>query len=192
MHRLSAVYKPKQSKKSKYVGGFWCKWTTADEVLHWRKCCYGLWTHMLARSNGLKLKSLNNGFVSYKKNQLLASLDVNWWTGVMSITCRLLWCFYQLFGLSFWQHPFTADDRLVSKWCNATFLQIWWRNKHFQQFFLFIELFPQSLDFSCSLVHSETWLYFKCQILVISYDLSHCTAFLLLVGTENYLTLEKV
>ncbi len=25
---------------------------------------------------------------------------------------------------SFWRHPFTAEDPLVSKWCNATFLQI--------------------------------------------------------------------
>ncbi len=41
----------------------------------------------------------------------------------------LLWCFYQLFGLSFWRHPFTAEDPLVNKWYNATFLQIWWRNK---------------------------------------------------------------
>ncbi len=30
--------------------------------------------------------------------------------------------FYQLFGISFWRHPFTAEDPLVSKWCNATFL----------------------------------------------------------------------
>ncbi len=42
----------------------------------------------------------------------------------MWVTCGLLWCFYQLFGLSFWRHPFTAEDPLVSKWCNATFLQI--------------------------------------------------------------------
>ncbi len=28
--------------------------------------------------------------------------------------------FNQLFGLSFWRHPFTAEDSLVSKWCNAT------------------------------------------------------------------------
>ncbi len=39
-------------------------------------------------------------------------------------SCGILWCFYQLFGLSFWRHPFTADDLLVSKWWNATFLQI--------------------------------------------------------------------
>ncbi len=38
--------------------------------------------------------------------------------------CGLLWCFYQLFGLSFWRHPFTAEDPLVSKWWNDTFLQI--------------------------------------------------------------------
>ncbi len=36
----------------------------------------------------------------------------------------LLWCFNELFGLAFWRHPFTADDLLVSKWCNAKFLQI--------------------------------------------------------------------
>ncbi len=61
--------------------------------------------------------------------QLFTSQDINWWTGVLWITCGLLWCFYQLFGLLFWRHPFTAEDPLVSKWCNATFLQTWWRNK---------------------------------------------------------------
>ncbi len=30
------------------------------------------------------------------------------------ITCGLLWCFYQLFGLSFWRHPFTAEHPLMS------------------------------------------------------------------------------
>ncbi len=29
----------------------------------------------------------------------------------------------QLFGLSFWWHPFTAEDPLVSKWRNDEFLQ---------------------------------------------------------------------
>ncbi len=56
--------------------------------------------------------------------QLFTSQDVNWWTGVIWITCGLLWCFYQLFGLSFWRHPFTAEEPSVSKWYNATFLQI--------------------------------------------------------------------
>ncbi len=31
---------------------------------------------------------------------------------------------YQLFGFSFWRHPFTAEDPLVSKWSSAEFLQI--------------------------------------------------------------------
>ncbi len=38
--------------------------------------------------------------------------------------CGLFWCLYQLFELSFWRHPFTAEDPLLSKRCNATFLQI--------------------------------------------------------------------
>ncbi len=42
----------------------------------------------------------------------------------MWITCGLLWCFYQLFWLWFWWHPFTAEDPLVSKWCNSKFFQI--------------------------------------------------------------------
>ncbi len=50
--------------------------------------------------------------------------DIDCWTGVVWIACGLLWCFYQLFGLSFWRHPFTAEDPLVSKWWNAMFL-IW-------------------------------------------------------------------
>ncbi len=45
------------------------------------------------------------------------------------INCGLLWCFYQLFGLSFWRHPFTAEHPLLRHWCSDTFLQTWWRNK---------------------------------------------------------------
>ncbi len=48
------------------------------------------------------------------------------WCGLL---VGLLWCFYQVFRLSFWWHPFTAEDPLLSKWCYDTFLQIWWRNK---------------------------------------------------------------
>ncbi len=55
--------------------------------------------------------------------QLFTSQDVNWWTGVVWITCGSLWWFYQLFGLLFQRHPFTAEDSLVSKQCNAKFLQ---------------------------------------------------------------------
>ncbi len=34
--------------------------------------------------------------------QLLTSQDINWWTGLL--------VFNQLFGLSFWRHPFTTKD----------------------------------------------------------------------------------
>ncbi len=33
--------------------------------------------------------------------------------------------FYQLLARSFSRHPFTAEDPLVSRWSNATFLQIY-------------------------------------------------------------------
>ncbi len=80
---------------------------------------------ILVASRGLKHGLM---FFFFLKNmQILSSQDVNWWTGVVWITCGLLWCFYQLFGLSFWRHPFTAEDPLVSKWWNATVSQIWWR-----------------------------------------------------------------
>ncbi len=51
--------------------------------------------------------------------QLSSSKDINWWTGV-----DYLWCFNQLFGLSFWRHPFTAEHSMLRQWCNASFLQI--------------------------------------------------------------------
>ncbi len=100
--------------------------TTGDGLFHWRKHYYGLWTRILARS---KVKNVSMMDLFLTNMQLFSSQDVNWWTGVVWITCGLLWCFYQLFGLSFWRHPFTAEHPLVSKWWNATFLQTWWRNK---------------------------------------------------------------
>ncbi len=107
---------------NKYVGAFWCERTAGDGHFHWRKCYYGLQKQRVVVKNVLMMD------LFLTNTQLLSSQDVNWWTGVMWITCGLLWCFYQLFGLSFWRHPFTAEDPLVSKWWNAIF-QIWWRNK---------------------------------------------------------------
>ncbi len=57
--------------------------------------------------------------------QFLSSQDINWWTGVvwiivmfLSAVCQThfdgthsLQSCYQLFGLSFWRHPFTAALR---------------------------------------------------------------------------------
>ncbi len=36
----------------------------------------------------------------------------------------LLWCCYQLFGLSFWRHPFTAEHPLVMQCCISPNLMI--------------------------------------------------------------------
>ncbi len=39
------------------------------------------------------------------------------WSGVDYLWIIVM--FYQLFGLSFWRHPFTEEDSLVSKWWNS-------------------------------------------------------------------------
>ncbi len=49
------------------------------------------------------------------------------WSGVDCLWIIVM--FLSADGLSFWRHPFTAEHPLVSKWWNAKFLQIWWRNK---------------------------------------------------------------
>ncbi len=102
-----------------------CGWilmreTTGDALFHWRKRYYGLWTHILVGSNGLKLKTTWWICFSFCLLQMLTD-------GLEC--CGLLWCFYQLFGLSFWRHPFTAEHPLLRHWCRDTFLQTWWRNK---------------------------------------------------------------
>ncbi len=91
----------------------------------------------------------------HTNTQFFSSQDVNWWTGVMWI---LSWCFYQLFWLSFWRHPFTAEHPFLSKWCNATFLQIWWRNK-------LILIFNGLRVSQCS-AHLYFWvnIYHKCTL----------------------------
>ncbi len=95
----------------------------------------------------------------------------------MWITCVLLWCFYQLFGLSFWRHPFTAEDPLVKNWYNATFLQncsheeknsspSWmaWGWAHFQQIFIFGWTIPLRNDHFGDAIISPHWQYTVCNI----------------------------
>ncbi len=112
-------------------------WFRQNYFFHWRMQYYGQMTRILAGNNGFKLNA--SWWMYY--SLLEALIDVMW------ITCGLLWCFYQLFGLSFWRHPFTAADPLVSKWCNVKFLQICsdeetssstsWGWVKFQQIFVF-------------------------------------------------------
>ncbi len=116
MHRSSTVYKQNSPKQFiiKYVVDF--DVTKGDGLFHWRNQSYGLWTCILGRCDGLKLKALMMFMM-----QLFTLQDMaNWWLGAVWMICGLLWCYYQLFGLSFWRHPFTT----MSKWRDATFFQI--------------------------------------------------------------------
>ncbi len=107
MHRSSCV----KTDLNKYDGEFWCERTTGDRILHTGKCYYELWTHFVEKQ-WFKQNSLTMDlFLS--NTQLFTSQDVNLCTGAVWITCGLLWCFYQLFGISFWRHPFTAEDPLL-------------------------------------------------------------------------------
>ncbi len=77
------------------------------------------------------------------------------------ITCVLLRCFYQL---SFWRHPFTAEDPLVKLWCIFPSL-FWWRNKliyilyglkmskGFSKYIFFVRAI--ALNFACMLFSSS-------------------------------------
>ncbi len=49
-------------------------------------------------------------FFFFLQTEFFSLQGINCWTGVVWIACGLLWCFYQLFRLSFWRHPFTAED----------------------------------------------------------------------------------
>ncbi len=111
----------------------------------WRKRYHGLRTRILAENNGLKLKTpwwtwSNMHLFTRRWIMYLSGVDYLW----------IIVMFYQLSGLSFWRHPFTAEDPSVSKWCNTTFLQIcsqvetnsstpWmaWGRVHFQQISIF-------------------------------------------------------
>ncbi len=84
-------------------------------LFHWRKHYYGLFCPETTT------KCLNDEFVT----TLIDLWDINWWTGVVWIIVM----FHQMFGLSFWRHPFTAEHPLLRHWCRDTFLQTWWRNK---------------------------------------------------------------
>ncbi len=58
---------------------------------------------------------LHRSSTVYKQKQSKTAL--NKYVGVILTDglewCGLLWCFYQLFGLSFWWHPFTSNDEQV-------------------------------------------------------------------------------
>ncbi len=83
--------------------------------------------------------STGDGFFTGKS--IIMDNDKKWWFEVkmplwicflkafrISLHKMLINYSSQLFGLSFWRRPYTAEDPIVSKWCNAQFL-FPWRNK---------------------------------------------------------------
>ncbi len=107
LHRSSTVYKPKQLLMNMWVDfdvrgkqemDFFTVWSIIMDYGHF--------------SQKQRIYLIMDLFLT--NSQLFTSQDVNWWTEIMWITCVLLWCFYQLFLLSFWRHPFTAEHPLVS------------------------------------------------------------------------------
>ncbi len=59
-----------------------------------------------ARSNGLKLNCLNDGFVSYKQAAFhFTRHELMDWSHVDCLWITVI------FELSIWRHPFTADDQ---------------------------------------------------------------------------------
>ncbi len=105
MHRFVCMQKKKsKTALNKYVGGLWREKTTGDGFFDWRKHYYGLWIFhsILAKS------SKPWWCICLYVFDVLVTQDVNRWTGVVWIN-GLLWCFHQL---SFWRHPFTAEDTI--------------------------------------------------------------------------------
>ncbi len=94
--------------------------------------------------------------------QLFTSQYINWWTG-MWIAAQLLWYVHQLFGLSFWRHPFTAEDPLVSDVMlnfsksvlmkKQPHLHLGWPESEYMLIYGWTILLMQSLSFKKNHVH---------------------------------------
>ncbi len=82
--------------------------TRLEKSILWTEDLYFSWKQRFKVKNVLMNLFLAN-------RQLFTSKDLIDWQE----SCGLLWCFYQLFGLSLWRHPFTAEDPLGSKRWNA-------------------------------------------------------------------------
>ncbi len=116
----STVYKPKQSKTilKIYVSGFlWLVYGAysspdSDETLEESL----LWIMDFGQKQQFEVKDI----LMMDLFELLSSPDVNWWTGVVWIIVMFL---------SDSHSDGTHSLPLLRHWCNATFLQIWWRNK---------------------------------------------------------------
>ncbi len=93
-------------------------------LYHWRKQYFGWRTRILARSNGLKLKM--SWWICFRFCLLKMLTDVDiMLTGVVWIIVMFLSAVWTLILTA----PIHCRASICEKWCNATFLQIWWKTK---------------------------------------------------------------
>ncbi len=91
-------------------------------------CCSKMYSFL--SSFNKQITSLNNVtlFLAITTNVTWSLQATVWWIYHKQVDfiwlTRVEWIIdvYELFGLSFWRHPFTAEDPLVSDRCNAKFL----------------------------------------------------------------------
>ncbi len=91
------------------------------ELVFWQE----VWIYRL--NNLIMDLSLTNTYI-------FSSQDINWWTGVMWITCGLLWCFYQPFELSFRRHPFTVEQCFPTLFLEAHQQCSFWMSPLYDQY----------------------------------------------------------
>ncbi len=130
---------------------------------------FGAWSEHISLLIQMRLECniMDWGFIFNWKQQ---KLKTSWWiwslqTCSVSLLktlidglecCGLLWCFYQQFELSFWRHPFTAEDPLVSKWCNAKLFSFSLRKATMTwKWFKWFQSFWVIYSFSNTLFHSS-------------------------------------
>ncbi len=127
------------------------KWSLGNEVvvvvdgnLTWARLTQKLLDQRTAFSTSSFMCIQDDGIFAFgtKKAERNICKEAGWWICFLqtrsfslhkTVTDGLEWCgllvdYCDVFIScldSFWRHPFTAEDPLVSKWCNATFLQIY-------------------------------------------------------------------
>ncbi len=128
-------------------------------LFHWRKRYYGLCTHIFNQKQWFEVKNV----LMLDLFQLLSSQDVNWWTGVLWITCGLLFCFYQLFdshsdgthslqSIHCWDTDAMLHFSKSDEETNSSTSWMIWRWSHFQQSFIFGWTFPLNFHTQAYLV----------------------------------------
>ncbi len=124
MWQINLPWPWKQSKTAlnKYVDRFWCERKTGDGFFSLYEALLWIMDPYFSQKQCIDL--IMDLFLT--NTQLFTSQDVNWWTGVVWITCGLLWYFHQLVGLC-------LDILTAPIHCRGSIGEIWWWNDKFLQ-----------------------------------------------------------